>query len=75
MAAFRDRFLTTFSSSGTGRDRRGIDHRVRRRPVTRVRMDVPDRPTGEPLWRARAGAFPPGEFVGQESFVTAGEVL
>ena len=27
------------------------------------------------LWRARASAFPPGEFVGQESFVTATEVL
>lgn len=27
------------------------------------------------LWRTRAAAFPPGEFVGQESFVSAGEVL
>ena len=27
------------------------------------------------LWRARAAAFPPQEFVGQESFVGAGEVL
>lgn len=27
------------------------------------------------LWRAREAAFPPGEFVGQESFVTASEVL
>jgi len=42
--------------------------------VTLVRMDEPP-PTGDVLWRARAGAFPPGEFVGQESFVTAGEVL
>ncbi len=26
------------------------------------------------LWRAREAAFPPGEFVGQESFMTAGEI-
>ena len=30
---------------------------------------------GDALWLARSAAFPPGEFVGQESFVTAGEVL
>ena len=29
----------------------------------------------EVLYEARSRAFPPGEFVGQESFVTAGEVL
>jgi SAM-dependent methyltransferase len=27
------------------------------------------------LWRARETAFPPGEFVGQESFVSASEIL
>ncbi|HEU5242425.1 MAG TPA: hypothetical protein VFU25_10435, partial [Ornithinibacter sp.] len=26
------------------------------------------------LWRAREAAFPAGEFVGQESFMTAGEI-
>lgn len=42
--------------------------------MTAVR--VHDRPpAGDALWRARAAAFPPGEFVGQESFVTAAEVL
>jgi len=35
-----------------------------------------ERATLDPvLWRAREAAFPPGQFVGQESFVTADEVL
>ena len=39
-------------------------------------MRVADREVVEQrLRRARAEAFPPGEFVGQESFVSAGEVL
>jgi len=42
--------------------------------VTAVRVHERP-PAGDALWRARAAAFPPGEFVGQESFVTAGEVL
>jgi len=42
--------------------------------VTAVRVHE-RQPVGDALWRARAAAFPPGEFVGQESFVTAGEVL
>jgi ubiquinone/menaquinone biosynthesis C-methylase UbiE len=32
-------------------------------------------PAGDALRQVRAAAFPPGEFVGQESFVTSGEVL
>jgi len=40
--------------------------------VVRVRDRLP---AGDALWATRAAAFPPGEFVGQESFVTAGEVL
>ena len=31
-------------------------------------------PLDEALWEARRAAFPPGEFVGQESFVTAHQI-
>ena len=38
-------------------------------------MDQDDRaPFFEALGRARASAYPPGEFVGQESFMSAGEI-
>ncbi|HET6967952.1 MAG TPA: methyltransferase domain-containing protein, partial [Ornithinibacter sp.] len=39
-----------------------------------MRVDEPGL-LDQALWRARESAFPPGEFVGQESFVTATEVL
>jgi SAM-dependent methyltransferase len=39
-----------------------------------MRVDDPEA-VEQVLRRARAAAFPPGEFVGQESFVSAGEVL
>ena len=60
MDAFRDRFLGAFGSSPGAADSRGDE-------PTRAAFDAA-------LLRARMSAYAPGEFVGQESFMTAGEI-
>ena len=54
---------------------RPLPRRVQRRPRPCGRGGrVGCRVARRVLWRAREAAFPPGEFVGQESFMTAGEI-